>query len=342
MTTPPRRSAGRRSSSSSGDGPRRRSSPSPSSSPPVVRRRAPHQFDHEEADARPFLDDPASLVRDSSANEDAPPYVLLLPDDDRPPPVVRESSTSSSSTTATIVPAGTHLTSTGLDDLFPGLDFSDRFCSDGAFRNALRGSIREDVFDSSPAYAGISEKARRMLLLPDSSLQGSWRRPSPRTGPDDDARMRRLTRVLRRYLGDAAPTGDEFMEGIGGLCGSGSTGHWIDIVGIVGRRISHSWHQDTGRCPGGDTRTVLLGFPREDDYDGVGVFSHAVKLERERHAPEGHPPSEPIVYTMLTVDDKFVVRPRFGKGLEILSFRDVDIFHSAPDVAYRTSVMRFM
>jgi hypothetical protein len=334
MMTPPRRPSGRRSPSS-GDGPRRRRSSSSSSSssspPPVARTRAPHQFDHREADARPFLDDPASLVRDSIANEDAPPYALPPPDDDDPPPPV-------------VVGGNAHVTSMGLDDLFPGLDFSERFCSDGAFRNALRGAMREDMFASSPGYADMSEKARRMLLLPDSSLQGSWRRRSPSTDPDDcdGGRMRRLTAILRRNLGDAAPTGDDFMEGVGGLCGSGSTGHWIDIVGIVGRRISHSWHQDTGKCPNGDTRTVLLGFPREDDYDGAGVFSHAVKLERERHAPVDHPPSEPIVYPMLTVDDKFVVRPRFAKGREILAFRDVDILHSAPDVAYRTSVMRFM
>ena len=49
--------------------------------------------------------------------------------------------------------------------------------------------------------------------------------------------------------------------------------NWIDIVGITDRKISHSWHQDTGRSPGGDTMTVLLGFPKEDNYDGVGVFS---------------------------------------------------------------------
>ena len=173
-TTPPRRAAGRRSppppssSSSSGDdGPRLRRSPSP---PPAAaaaavagRRRAPHQFDHLEADARPFLDDPGSLVRGQRSNEDAPPYALT--NGDAPPPG-----------SGMVILGGTHLIYTGLDDLFPGLDLSDRFCSDGSFRTALRDAMREDVFDSSPEYAIMSERARRMLLLPDSSLQGSWHR----------------------------------------------------------------------------------------------------------------------------------------------------------------------
>merc|ERR1712087_156231 len=101
-----------------------------------------------------------------------------------------------------------------------------------------------------------------------------------------ELRMRRLTPVLRDYLGDGAPTGDGFMETIGKLCGSKPSTHWIDIVGITDRKIPHSWHQDTGRSHGGDTRTVLMGFPKEDNYDGVGVFSHAVKLKYERVAPE--------------------------------------------------------
>ena len=154
--------------------------------------------------------------------------------------------------------------------------------------------------------------------------------------------MKKLTEVLIEYLGEDAPSGDEFMETVGALCGSKPSTHWIDIVGVLDRKIPHSWHQDTGRSPNGDTKTVLLGFPKEDNYDGAGVFSHAVKLKYEREAPEEHPTNEPVVYPKLEVDDAYVVKPRFAEGSEIVVFRDVDLLHSAPDVAYRSSVMRFM
>lgn len=152
--------------------------------------------------------------------------------------------------------------------------------------------------------------------------------------------MHKLTKVLNEYIGEEAPTGDQFMETIGKLCGPAPSTHWIDIVGITDRKISHSWHQDGPRSTG--RKTVLLGFPKEDNYDGVGVFSHAVKLKYERVAPENHPINEPVVYPHLIVDDEYIVKPRFAQDNEILVFRDIDSFHSAPDVAYRASVMRFM
>jgi len=311
-------------------------------------RRAPHQFDHTKAEARPFLDDPAAFVKQQSANEDAPPYVF--------------SGDENNSEKATLIPEGSHFISMSLDDVFPNLDFSQKFCSGKEFRQVLRNSMREDVFDSTPTYAGMSEKVRKMLLLPDSSVQGSWNcrqyqgaaaidadeaiDSDDENENDDDRRpklrMRKLTKVLKENLGEKAPTGDQFMETIGNLCGSKPTTHWIDIVGVLDRRVPHSWHQDTGRSPGGDTFTVLLGFPKEDNYDGVGVFSHAVHLKYERVAPEDHPQNEPVVYPGLTVDDMYIVKPRFAKGSEIIMFRDIDAIHSSPDVAYRASVMRFM
>ncbi|KAL7524251.1 hypothetical protein ACHAWF_000880 [Thalassiosira exigua] len=295
-----------------------------------TRRRAPHQFDHTKAEARPFLDlDPAAYVRGQNPNEDAPCYVFSEDEVEAPDDSAE-------------IEDGSHIVSVSLDDLFPRLDFSEKFCSMKAFRDALRSSMREDIFDSTPTYAGMSEKARKMLLLPDSSLQGSW---NCRQFADEDKgklRMRKLTQVLRDHLGEGAPTGDQFMETIGNLCGSKPSTHWIDIVGVTDRRIPHSWHQDTGRSHGGDTRTVMLGFPKKDNYDGVGVFSHAVQLKYERAAPEDHPNNEPVVYPRLVLDDEYIVKPRFSKGSEIIMYRDIDTLHSAPDVAYRASVTRFM
>ncbi len=63
-----------------------------------------------------------------------------------------------------------------------------------------------------------------------------------------------------RVTSAVAPTGVKFMEGIGGLCGLGSTSHWIDIIMIVCRRISHSWQQDTGQRWGGGHKDGAAGF----------------------------------------------------------------------------------
>lgn len=289
----------------------------------VERKRAPHQFDHTTEEARPFLDN-SLAVKEQLPNDDAPLYIF---EDDKESPH------------AATIPDGTHLIYVSLDELFPNvhdLHLSHKFCTDGKFRNDLRNAMREDIFDSTPAYDNMSEKARKILLLPDSSLQGSWR------SNQTSLRMKKLTIVLREYLGQQAPSGDQFMEAIGALCGSEPSYHWIDIVGVMNRKIPHSWHQDTGRSRGGDTMTVLLGFPKEDNYTGVGVFSHAVKLKYEKISFEEHVIDDPVVYPGLKIDDKYVVRPQFAKGKEIVVFRDIDIVHSSPDVAYRSSVMRFM
>ena len=307
------------------------------------RKRAPHQFDHTKADARPFLNIDAGIyTKNQNPNEDAPVYSF--------------SDDASGISAAKLIPTNSHIQSTSLDSLFPNLDFSFHFNTNSTFRNALRNSIREDIFDTTPSYANMSEKARRMLLLPDSSLQGSWSCNESKytttadvENSNDDAglekvnlRMKKLTGVLASHLGPNAPTGDAFMTTIGNLCGSHPSTHWIDIVGIMDRKISYSWHQDTGRLKGNDSRTVLLGFPRENNYNGTGVFSHAVKLKYERHAPIDHPINEPIVYSNLVVDGEYVVKPQYAEGHEIVMFRDVDVLHSAPEVAYRASVMRFM
>ena len=232
-----------------------------------------------------------------------------------------------------------------LDDIHAGL--SEIFNSDASFRNVMRLAIRQDIFDSTPSYAKLSAKAASILLLPDSSLQGSWRSSSSSTmtssinsDPDKPNRMMRLSRVLLEAFGSNAPSGDELLHRIGALCGNQPSTHFIDIVGVQDRKLSHSWHLDTGLSPE-NSKTVLWGFPVDDDYNGCGVFSHLVPLRYECHAPASHPRMEPILFQG-TIDEQFIIRPSYAAGRELLIYRDIDVLHSSPDVAYRTSVMRFM
>lgn len=268
---------------------------------------------------------------------------------------------------------------------------SQKFNSDEAFRNDLRSAIRLDVFETTPFYANLPAKAKSVLLLPDSSLEGSWRIRSGKSRErkeeptntttearedDDDTnnnnkkketaapglRMKHTTRVLREVLEEhhaaaaAAPTtswftGDDLFEAIGAICGDKASTHWIDIYGVQDRTINHSWHLDAGRSPG-DCRTVLWGFPPEDNYEGTGVFSHIVSLEDpfgstvdittgDGGGASGRPRMEPVLFEG-GPGEEYVFRPDYAPGKELLVYRDVDVLHSAPDVAYRTSVMRFM
>lgn len=217
--------------------PNRRRAPTSSSTEPAEsakRKRAPHQFDHTKEEARPFLDNRAA-VKEQTANDENSALYIFEGDEQ-----------------ASIIPEGKHITYVSLDQLFPNFDLSHKFCTDGKFRDDLRNAMREDIFDSTPAYESMSEKARKILLMPDSSLQGSW------SCNETTLRMNKLTFVLRQYLGEESPTGDEFMETIGALCGSEPSYHWIDIVGVMNRKIPHSWHQDSGRSRGEIQRPCCL------------------------------------------------------------------------------------
>jgi hypothetical protein len=233
-----------------------------------------------------------------------------------------------------------------LDDLFDNIQFgfSERFNADAEFRNQLRSAIRQDIFDTTPFYANLSEKAASILLLPDSSLEGSWRIRHDDNA--DEMRMKHTTQVLRDAFFDSVadtaslPTGDDLFRAIGKLCGSQASTHFIDIFGVQDRTINHSWHLDAG-CSPGDCRTVLWGFPPENDYSGCGVFSHVVPLSKECLAPPDHNRMEPLLFDG-SVPEEFIVRPTYKMGRELLLYRDIDVLHSAPDVAYRTSIMRFM
>jgi len=99
--------------------------------------------------------------------------------------------------------------------------------------------------------------------------------------------------------------------------------------------MTHSWHQDNSL----DQITVMVGFPSEDNYIGTGVFSHAVKLS---HQLPPHNVSEPRLWSQKTFPEKYIIRPIYRKGREIMFYNDRDVFHSAPDRTNRESVWRFM
>lgn len=251
-----------------------------------------------------------------------------------------------------------------LDDLLElpaGFSLSEMFNSDAAFRKDLRSAIRLDVFETTPFYANLPEKAKTVLLLPDSSLEGSWRIPETTTeteSEDNDDKVRRMkytTRVLNqaieKHFEGASEvfrfTGDDLFEAIGSICGDGASTHWIDIYGVQDRQINHSWHLDAGRSPK-NCKTVLWGFPPEDHYKGTGVFSHIVSLEDPFGSTldivdeaEERSRMEPVLFEG-TLGEEYVFRPLYEPGKELLIYRDIDVLHSAPDIAYRTSVMRFM
>ena len=200
---------------------------------------------------------------------------------------------------------------------------------------------------------------------------------SDATIPTYSIRMTNTTEILRRYLGPDAPTGDSFFEAIGSLCNSTQAPyHWTEVVGVaatqnskMGDKTEHAWHQDYGhledrRTPSKQDATtirdcdngidchdsypyqsnnhVFLAFPFEDNYHGTGVFSHLIKLKHEQWAkPKGHlAPGKSIFYTGI-VPDRYIVRPRYVPGSELIVFRDIDVLHSTPDIQYRTSIMRF-
>ena len=271
------------------------------------------------------------------------------------PPTLDESKTSS------IPITHNHFRLLSLSELFPKVpDFSNVFWTNSKFREAIRGSMRRDIFHSTPAYAKLSPKVASIMLDDDSSLQGSWRCLEDKGDEETEEieRMVELTQVLQDALGENAPTGDEFSMTLGSLCGTNPSYHWMDIIGVKDREISHSWHQDTG-CSYETTTTsletesdgaknlensrytVMLGFPISDEYTGTGVYSHVIPLKYELLAPDGHSPNEPVLFQG-TAENQHIVRPEFGYGKEVLVYRDVDVLHSAPDVAYRSSIMRFM
>jgi hypothetical protein len=222
-----------------------------------------------------------------------------------------------------------HIIFYGLDELFPGSGLGELFDTNKGFRRDIRIAAREDFYADDP---NLSYEANARLRDPRSTMMSSWRR-SPSSS---SSLYPALSAVFQKYHIDL--TGQQLISTLSGLCGATDHvfGSWIDIIGISGKNVSHSWHQDSGL----DQNTVMLGFPPTDGYVGTGVFSHAVKLSHRLPAPSL---KEPRLWPIaLPIDQAYVIRPVYRRGKEVMVYNDRDVYHSAPDFAHRESLWRFM
>ena len=224
-----------------------------------------------------------------------------------------------------------------LEELFPRTNLSETFHRDAEFRTDIRRAMRDDLFIPDERLSAEKNAAMRSLS---SSVHVNWF--------ESPTQYASLTKTFERY-GVMNVTGERFIHALGGLCRTPCHGTLIDIASIGKQKIRHSWHQDSGY----ERFTVMLGFPAPTPSDalplGVGVFTHAVKLSHALAQPNA--PGAVIQWenynhddlgTSVEFDRKYIARPVFGVGREIMVYCDAHHVHSAPDEAHRDAVWRFM
>ena len=182
----------------------------------------------------------------------------------------------------------------GLDELFKDSGLGDAFHSSASFRTDIRNAMRADF--------GMGSKDKL------SSVMGDWRH---QTSYDQ------LTKTFESNQIDL--TGPVFVSTLTSLLEDRGHqfGSWIDIRSRrdnTKRSFDHSWHQDSGL----DQFTAMVGFPPCDDYSGIGVWSHVIKL-RQRLPPPISP--GPRVFTE-SFAQEYVVRPAYCRGREIMVYND--------------------
>ena len=156
--------------------------------------------------------------------------------------------------------------------------------------------------------------------------------------------------------------GQTFMKTLGGLAGGGARvkdpegfelhehrfGSLIDIVTAGRLKPAHSWHQDCNL----PQMTVMLGFPKSNQYKGTGVFSHAIKLSHQLQdqVPGGGAVVQYDEYKGVgqqedlpnPFPDSVILHPWYAKGREVMVYDDTWHLHSAPNHIHRAAVWRFM
>ena len=201
--------------------------------------------------------------------------------------------------------AGCHVNFYSFDELFPHCNISTLFNTNTAFRSDLRAAAREDFFVPDET---LSSQANLALKDPRSTLMSSWRMNNQYV---------HISEVFRKY--GCNLSGKEFIERLTSFCSTNhSFGSWIDICGVKDKLVPHSWHQDSGL----DQITVMVGFPPEDNYEGIGVFSHVFYLSHRLPIPtfkkprlwvcsENSIPLKEELPLPSRINEEYIVRPMY-------------------------------
>lgn len=216
-----------------------------------------------------------------------------------------------------------HITFHAFDDLFPETNLGEIFDSNSQFRTSLRKAARRDFFNE---YAHGKCNSLNNIEI---SMMSNWRKNNVYANIDE---------VFTQY-NVSNLNGVAFMQVLTSFClqGEHTFGSWMDIVGIKEKYVPHSWHQDSGL----NQFTVMVGFPKENHFEGTGVFSHAVKLSHRLCLPS-NTGKEPVLWKGESFPESTMMRPTYRRGKEVMVYNDRDVFHSAPDFAIRESIWRFM
>eukprot|EP01041_Mallomonas_annulata_P006317 gene6317-12779_t len=216
-----------------------------------------------------------------------------------------------------------HIKFISFDELFPNTNIGEIFDNNLSFRNDIRSAAREDFFVYDP---NLSSKANSFLKDPSSTLMSNWQRENE---------IHHLTKTFQNY--NININGKTFINTLSNLCGKTDNifGSWIDIIGIRNKKVNYSWHQDSGL----NQFTVMVGFPPSNNFIGTGVFSHAIKLSHRMIIPTK---KEPRLWEYGDITEEYIIRPIYKRGMEVMVYNDMDIYHSAPDSTNRESIWRFM
>lgn len=210
----------------------------------------------------------------------------------------------------------------------------------------------EEIFSSDVAKCfHSSAEFRNDLIGCSSDVEYLFSRgtPSAPTTPDNDEEgcRRRLGSVLASHLGPSAPTADGFVGAFSSLCGDSF--RWGAFTSFEDKPPPGAleWHQDWAAAElehmFDASRTVMFAFPAAgaSDHSGTGIFTELIRLthvfstESLKTTTSGYEglsteAQDRKAAVDLGVSDNHIVRPRFGRGQEILRYKDSEHLHRSP------------